>query len=70
MVTGEDVSRWELYFQNLNTLLLGPGVRSEGKQEESKWEGEVTLFLNLGMDRNAGDNPSAVLFVTEPSSCP
>lgn len=35
MVTGEDVSRWELYFQNLNTLLLGPGVRSEGKQEES-----------------------------------
>lgn len=35
MVIGEDLSRWELYFQNLNIFLLGMCVGNEGKQEES-----------------------------------
>lgn len=46
MVTGEDVSRWELHFQNSNTLLVGMCVGIEGKEPESKGEGEVLLLLN------------------------
>lgn len=44
MVIGGEESRWELHFQNVNTLLLGEvwGMREGG--ERAKGEGEVTLF--------------------------
>lgn len=36
MVMGEDVSRWELYFQNLNMLTLREVWEMSGGREEAK----------------------------------
>lgn len=36
MVMGEDVSRWELYFQNLNILTLREVWEMSGGRKEAK----------------------------------
>lgn len=56
MVIGEDVSRWELHFQNLNILLLGEvwGMREGGERAHT--------ILNPGVACKAGDKPEGMDF--------
>lgn len=56
MVIGEDVSRWELHFQNLNILLLGEVWRLREGGERAKGEGEVTLFSTQEWPAMLGTN--------------
>lgn len=58
MVIGEDGSRWELYFQNLNILLLGTCVGNEGEESASS-EGGRSHSFHPGRDGSAGDRPWA-----------
>lgn len=70
MVIGEDVSRWELHFQNLNILLLGEVWRMREGGERAKGEGEVTLFSTQERPAMLGTNQKACIFVVRPSSSP
>lgn len=59
MVMGEDMSRWELYFQNLNILILqGVEEGDEGRDEKkSRGGGRSRIILSLGKNCNARDKP-------------
>lgn len=66
MVIGEDVSRWELYFQNLNIPQLGMCVENRERSQKAMGEGGATLLLpRPGLPRRG--QTTGVIIATEPS---